>query len=107
MGHLFECETQHEEQISQENIALKKKMKKRKKLIKEIEKGVVILTGEALFAGVVTAGAFIAKHIKWGDYIEWNRDTHLEDFCSFVCYHDVEFISYFINIIYCIWKKKP
>lgn len=64
LGHLFECETQHEEQISQENIALKKKMKKRKKLIKEIEKGVVILTGEALFAGVVTAGAFIAKHIK-------------------------------------------
>lgn len=61
---MFECETQHEEQISQENIALKKKMKKRKKLIKEIEKGVVILTGEALFAGVVTAGAFIAKHIK-------------------------------------------
>lgn len=27
-------------------------------------------------------------------------------FLSLICYHDVEFISYFINIIYRICKKK-
>lgn len=66
LGHLFECETQLEEQISQVYVGLKNTMAKRnsKEVIKKNDEGVAMLSGAALLVGVATVGAFIVKHIK-------------------------------------------
>lgn len=64
LGHLFECETQLEEQISQVYVGLKNTMAKRKEVNKNIDEGVAMFSGAALLAGVATVGAFIVHHIK-------------------------------------------
>lgn len=65
LGHLFECETQLEEQISQVYVVLKNTMEKRKEMIKTIDEGIAICSGAAVvLAGVATVGAFIVQHIK-------------------------------------------
>lgn len=59
-----------------------------------------MLSGAALLVGVATVGAFIVKHIKWGNYykVEWKWDTH--------CYHNVELMSYCIKMIIVFAKKE-
>lgn len=109
LGHLFECETQLEEQISQAYVqlsGLKNTMKKRKEVIKKNDEGVAMLSGAALLVGVATVGAFIVKHIKWGNYykVEWKWDTHLD--VLFLCYHNVELMSYCIKMIIVFAKKE-
>lgn len=106
LGNLFECEIQLEEQISQVYVVLKNTMEKRKEVIKKIDEGVAMFSGAALLAGVATVGAFIVKHIKWGNYykVEWKWDTHLD--VLFLCYHNVELMSYCIKIIIVFAEKE-
>lgn len=65
-----------------------------------------MLSGAALLVGVATVGAFIVKHIKWGNYykVEWKWDTHLD--VLFLCYHNVELMSYCIKMIIVFAKKE-
>lgn len=64
LKHFCECEIQLEEQISQEYLALVKRMEMRINAIENFDESVTTFTGAALLAGVITVGALILQHIK-------------------------------------------
>lgn len=64
LKHFCECEIQLEEQISQEYLALVKRMEMRNNAIESFDESVTTFTGAALLAGVITVGALILQHIK-------------------------------------------
>lgn len=64
LKHFCGCEIQLEEQISQEYLALVKRMEMRNNAIESFDESVTTFTGAALLAGVITVGALILQHIK-------------------------------------------
>lgn len=64
LKHFCDCEIQLEEQISQEYLALVKRMEMRNNAIENFDESVTTFTGAALLAGVITVGALILQHIK-------------------------------------------